>query len=64
MPDAMSKDTVRYLDFAEILPTVLGDVTRGFEVEERPLAADINGDLRVIDTKKSVEAFGALEMKK
>ncbi len=64
MPDAMKEDTVRYLDVAEILPTVLGEQTHGFEIEERPLVVDVTEEIRLIDTKKSIEAFGALEIKK
>ena len=63
MPDAMKEDTVRFWDVAEILPTVLGEQTHGFKIEECPLVADINEEIRVINTKKSIEAFGALEIK-
>ena len=64
IPDSMKEDTLRYLDVAEILPSVLGEQTHGFEIEERPLVVDVNEDIRVIDVKKSIEAFGALEIKK
>ena len=62
MPEAMKDDTVRYLDFAEILPDVLGDEANGFVIEERQLVVDVNEELRVINIEKTVEAFGALEI--
>lgn len=64
IPDDMKNATVRFWDVAEMLPTVLGEQTYGFEVLECPLIFDINDEIRIVNKVKSIEAFGALEIKK
>ena len=64
IPDAMKDATIRLWDVAEILPTVLGEQTYGFEVLECPLIFDTSDEIRIVNKEKSIEAFGALEIKK
>lgn len=57
LPENVKNATVRYLDFAEILPTIWHGKTDHFKVKECPLVTEENSDLRIIRIEKSLEAF-------
>lgn len=63
LPSHVKESTVRYLDFLELLPTLLGESTNGFSLEECPLSFEENEGLRIVLVEPSLKNFKALEIK-
>ncbi len=61
LPSSVKDGTVRYLDFVEALPMTWDGAGEHFSVSECALAAQENGDVRILDVKASLEAFRTLK---
>ena len=61
LPSSVKDGTVRYLDFVEALPMTWDGAGEHFSVSECSVAAQENGDVRILDVKASLEAFRTLK---
>lgn len=63
LPSTVKDTTIRYYDFVELLPTVWEDSYEGYEAVEYSLVTEDSDGLKIINTQKSLEAFGGFEIK-
>ena len=61
MPESEQENTVRCIDFLEMLPSVWEHTREGFVLCECPLVFEENHEVRILDIEKSLEAFSLLK---